>query len=61
MRFIDFVHVITIFLVYNDKAVSKIQKTHGIKLHNLFFDNHYDNSVTSHNTGKVILIFQLMF
>ena len=34
MCFIDFVHVTTIFLVSNDKAVSKIQKTRGKKLHN---------------------------
>ena len=33
MLFIDFVHVTTIFLVSNDKAISKIQKTRVKKLH----------------------------
>ena len=57
MCFIDFVHVITIFLVSNDKAISKIQKTHGKKLHNLFLNNYYDNSVTLHDADKVIFSF----
>ena len=57
MCFIDFVHVITIFLVSNDKAISKIPKTHGKKLHNLFLNNYYDNSVTLHDADKVIFSF----
>ena len=36
---------------------SKIQKTHGKKLHNLFLNNYYDNSVTSHDADKVIFNF----
>ena len=55
MCFIDFVHVTTIFLVSNDKAISKIQQNRDKKLHNLFFNNYYDNFVTS------LLIFQVMF
>ena len=57
MCFIDFVHVTTIFLVSNDKAISKIQKTHGKKLPNLFLNNYYDNSVMSHDADKVIFNF----
>ena len=49
MCFTDFVNVTTILLVSNKKTISKILKTHGKKLHNLFFNNYYDNSVTSHN------------
>ena len=45
------------FLVSNDKAISKIQKTHSKKLHNLFLSNYYHDSVTSHNADKVILNF----
>ena len=41
-------------LVSNDKANSKIPKTHGKKLYNLFFNNSYGNSVTSHDADKVI-------
>ena len=57
MCFIDFVHVTTIFLVSNDKAISKIQKTHVKKLHNLFLNKYYDNSVTSHDPDEVIFNF----
>ena len=57
MCFIDFVHVTTIFLVSNDKAISKIQKTHVKKLHNLFLNKYYDNSVTSHDPDKIIFNF----
>ena len=46
-----------IFLVSNDTVISKIQKTHGKKLHNLFLNNYYDNSVTSHDIDKVIFNF----
>ena len=44
-------------LVSNDKAISKIQKTHGKKLHNVFLNNYYDNFVTSHDADKVIFNF----
>ena len=57
MCFIDFVHVTTIFLVSKDKAISKIQKTHGKKLHNLFLNNYYDNSITSYDVDQVIFNF----
>ena len=57
MCFIDFVRVTTIFLVYNDKEISEIQKTHGNKPHNLLFNNNYDNSVASHDADKVMIIF----
>ena len=55
--FFYFVHVTTIFLDSNDKAISKIQTFHGKKLHNLFFNNCYDNFVTSHGADKVIFNF----
>ena len=54
MCFTDFVHVTAFFLVSNDKKISKIQKAHGKKLHNLFLNNYYKNSVTSHGADKVI-------
>ena len=57
MKCVDFVHVITIFLVSNDKAISKIPKTHNKKLHNLFLNNYYDNFVTLHDADKVIFSF----
>ena len=60
--FIDFVHVATIFLVSNDKAVSKIQKTRGEKFHSLCFKNYYVNSVMPHDAEKdFFLIFQVIF
>ena len=34
---IDFLHVTTIFLVFNDKPISKIQKTQDEKCRTLFF------------------------
>ena len=34
---IDFLHVTTNFLVFNDKPISKIQKTQDENFHNLFF------------------------
>ena len=57
MSFIDYVHVITKFLLSNDKNIYKIRKTQGKKLHNLFLNKSYHNSVTSHNPGKVIFNF----
>ena len=57
MSFIDYVHVITKFLVSNDKNIYKICKNQGKKLHNLFLNNSYHNSVTSHNPDKVIFNF----
>ena len=57
MSFIDYVHVITKFLVSNDKNIYKIHKNQGKKLHNLFLNNSYHNSVTSHNPDKVIFNF----
>ena len=57
MSFIDYVHVITKFLVSNDKNNYKIRKNQGKKLHNLFLNNSYHNSVTSHDPDKVIFNF----
>ena len=60
MSFIDYVLVITKFLVSNDKNIYKIRKNQGKKLHNLFLNNSYHNSVTSHDPDKVTLIFRVM-
>ena len=57
MSFIDYVHVITNFLVSNDKNIYKTHKNQDKKLHNLFLNNSYYNSVTSHNPDKVIFNF----
>ena len=57
MSFIDYVHVITKFLVSNDKNSYKIRKNKGTKVHNLFLNNSYHNSVTSHDPDKVIFNF----
>ena len=57
MSFIDHVHVITKFLVPNNKNIYKILKNQGKKLQNLFLNNSYHNSVTSHNPDKVIFNF----
>ena len=46
MSFIDYVHVITKFLVSNGKNIYKIRK-----------NNSYHNSVISHNPDKVIFNF----
>ena len=54
MSFINYVHVTTKFLVSNNKNIYKIHKNQGKKLHNLFLNNSYHNSVTSHNPDKVI-------
>ena len=57
MSFIDYVHLITKFLVSNDKNIYKIHKNQGKELHNLFLNNSCHNSVTSHNPDKVIFNF----
>ena len=57
MCVINFVHVTSIFLVSNHKAISKIQETHRKKLYNLFLNNYYDNPVSWHDTDKVIFNF----
>ena len=57
MSFIDYVHVITKFLVPNDKNIYKIRKNQGKKLHNLFLNDSYHNSVTSHDPDMVIFNF----
>ena len=57
MSFIDYVHVVTKFLVSNDKNIYKIRKNQGKKLHNLFLNNSYHNSITSHDPDKVIFNF----
>ena len=53
----DYVHVITKFLVCNDKNIYKIRKNQSKKLHNLFLNNFYNNSVISHDPDKVIFNF----
>ena len=60
MSFIDYVHLITKLLVSNDKNIYKIRNNQGKKLHNLFLNNSYHNSVTSHNPDEMILIFRVM-
>ena len=57
MSFIDYVHVITKFLVSNDKNIYKIRKNQSKKFHNLVLNNSYHNSVTSHNPDMVIFNF----
>ena len=57
MSFMNYVHVVTKFLLSNDKNISKICKNQGKKLHNLFLNNLYHNSVTSHFSDKVIFNF----
>ena len=54
MSVIDYIHIITKFLVSNNKSISKIYKNRGKKLHNLILSNSYHNSFTSHNLDKVI-------
>ena len=56
MSFIDHVHVVTTFLVSNDKNIYKIRKKQGKKLHNLLLNNSY-NTVTTHDPDKVIFNF----
>ena len=53
MGFTDYVIVITKFLVSNDNS-----KNQGKKLHNVFLNNSYRNSVTSLGPDKVIFNFQ---
>ena len=57
MSFTDYVHIITKLLVSNDKKIYKIRKNQSKKLDNLFLNNSYQNSVTSHNPDKVIFNF----
>ena len=57
MSFLDYVHVMTTFLVSNDKNIYRNRKNQGKKLHNLFLNNSYHNSVTSLDSDKVIFIF----
>ena len=48
---------VTKCLVLNDKNISKIPKNQGKKLHNLYLNNSYHNSVASHDPHKVIFNF----
>ena len=57
MSFIDYAHVVTKFLVSNDKNSYKIRKKQGKKLHNLFLNNSFHNSITSQDPDKVIFNF----
>ena len=56
MNLIDYMHI-TKFLVCNDKNIYKISKNQGSKLHILFLNKSYHNSVTSHDPDKVIFNF----
>ena len=38
----------------NDKKIYQISKNQGKKLHNLFLNDFYHNSITSHDPDKVI-------
>ena len=58
MNFIDYVRVITKFLVSNGKCVSKIPKNQGQKPHNLFLKKFYLNPVISHDPDKMIYNFR---
>ena len=49
--------VVTKFLVLNDKNISKICKNQDKKLHNLYLNKSYHNSVTSHDPDKVVFNF----
>ena len=57
MCFIDFVHVSAFFEFLMIKQFLKSEKIHGNKLHNLFLNNCYDNSVMSHDAEKAIFNF----
>lgn len=57
MSFIDYVHVITKFLVSNYKNFSEMQKNQGNKLHYLFLKNPHHNSITSLNPDKTSFYF----
>ena len=54
ISFIYYVHVIKMFFVSNDKNIYKIRKNQGKKLHNIFLNNSYHNSLASHDPDKVI-------
>ena len=43
--------------MFSVKNISKIRKNQGKKLHNLYLNNSYHNSVTSHDPGKLIFNF----
>ena len=57
MSFIDYVHVITKLLVSNDRNIYNICTNQGKKLHNLFLNNSYHNSETSHNPDQLVFNF----
>ena len=54
MSLIVYVHVIAKVFVANNKNICKIRKNQGKKLHNLFLNNSYHNSVTTNDPNKVI-------
>ena len=62
LSLIDFVHVSSLFLVSNDKAIRKNDKIHDRKLQKLI-PNKHEKSITdnvSHDSDKVIYNFQII-
>ena len=57
MGFINYVHGVTKFSGLNDRHISKICKNQGNKLYNIILSNSYHNSVTPHDSDKVIFNF----
>ena len=57
MVFINYVHGVTKFSGLNDQHISKICKNQGNKLYNIILSNSYHNSVTPHDSDKVIFNF----
>ena len=57
LNFIDFIHITTVFLVSNNKIISKIRNAQSKKLGNLCSNNNYFESVTSHDPDKLLLNF----
>ena len=54
ISFTNYVPAITKVLVLNEKNISKICKNKSKKLHNLYLNNSYHNSITSHDPDKAI-------
>ena len=57
INYIDYVHLCTIFLVSNDKNISKVKNTQSKKLCNLLLDNTGHISKTTRDPDKVIFNF----
>ena len=57
MSFIDYVLVITNFLVSNDINISKIHQNQGKKFHDLFLKKPLSKFITLHNPDKMVCNF----